>query len=819
MIYSYKVNSLPNVVPIGYVGEKNHRQIDIDITDWLTEMPDGVPSIVHMRPGETEEQAYVAATTYSDGVIHWIITAGDLGAVEGTGSAQVLLEKEENDAVVRRGKSALFATMIKGSIGEPSRTVPAGVQSVLDQMTALKNAAVAAYDGIMEADMNYPIINEENNHWMLWDPLTDQWADSGVSASGVPGPQGEKGDTGDTGPAGPEGPEGPQGAKGDTGEKGDPGDEGPKGETGPAGAKGDKGDTGAKGDKGDPGADGTDGVSPTVEVTTISGGHTVTITDAEGDHSFNVMDGADGADGQDGAPGQDGADGQDGQDGVSPTVSTATITGGHSVTITDAQGDHTFNVMDGEDGATGQTGPAGPGVASGGTAGQVLKKSSSTDYATEWGDPIEFEGGTFDYDDIHTFTAGHEGIVNWLKVKIEPVQAGSGDPSPSNPRAISGFTSENLRVTGNNLVIPNDVSTNRWLNGTGQEENNNAAFITGYIPFKSGDSIYIPATGTARRCTYDKNKVFKQYLDVSSAQVLTPNFDGYLRVSCLYTSYTANTLVINYGSSAQTPNGVGNKYTISFPTSAGTVYGGELTVNADGTGKLVVDRKLATFNGTENWSHSNGWTNTNLFENSSETTDSKSYSGFSNIANAISNVATVKAPNALASTANNIGIGFGSGTHVFACIGTGFNRDPDAFKTYLASNPLQIVYELAEPIIYDLSAPQIRTLLLTNLWCDTGDCSFQYSESVDQGDTTTAVTTGEKANWNNALNRLTDILDMLAFREAGFTATETHQQDTVIVVGTELYRTTAAIPAGNDIIPGTNCTKTTIIDEIVRLTT
>lgn len=34
----------------------------------------------------------------------------------------------------------------------------------------------------------------------------------------------------------------------------------------------------------------------------------------------------------------------------------------------------------------------------------------------------------------------------------------------------------------------------------------------------------------------------------------------------------------------------GTEYTVTFPDEAGTVYGGTLTVNADGTGTLVVDR-------------------------------------------------------------------------------------------------------------------------------------------------------------------------------------------------------------------------------------
>lgn len=43
----------------------------------------------------------------------------------------------------------------------------------------------------------------------------------------------------------------------------------------------------------------------------------------------------------------------DGPDGYSPTVSVSPITGGHEVTITDAQGDHSFSVMDGDPAAPG----------------------------------------------------------------------------------------------------------------------------------------------------------------------------------------------------------------------------------------------------------------------------------------------------------------------------------------------------------------------------------------------------------------------------------------------------------------------------------
>lgn len=102
---------------------------------------------------------------------------------------------------------------------------------------------------------------------------------------GPKGPQGAKGDKGDTGAQGPKGETGPQGPQGQQGVQGPKGD---TGDTGPAGPKGPKGDTGATGPQGE---DGADGFSPTVSVLPIEGGHEVTITDAQGAHTFDVMDG------------------------------------------------------------------------------------------------------------------------------------------------------------------------------------------------------------------------------------------------------------------------------------------------------------------------------------------------------------------------------------------------------------------------------------------------------------------------------------------------------------------------------------------------
>ena len=121
------------------------------------------------------------------------------------------------------------------------------------------------------------------------------------------------------------------------------GAQGPQGETGATGA------AGPQGPKGDDGDDGQDGFSPTVAVANITGGHRVTITDANGPHSFDVYDGS--------------GSGSGGSDGITPTVNVSAITGGHNVSF--YYGEHDarnadFDVMDGSDGAAGATGPQGP---------------------------------------------------------------------------------------------------------------------------------------------------------------------------------------------------------------------------------------------------------------------------------------------------------------------------------------------------------------------------------------------------------------------------------------------------------------------------
>lgn len=89
-----------------------------------------------------------------------------------------------------------------------------------------------------------------------------------------------------------------------------------------------------------------------------------------------------------------GPEGQNGIDGVSPTITTAPNASGDgtTVTIADINGTNTFEILNGLNGEDGAVGPAGVGIPTGGTAGQILSKASSSNYDTQWIDPPENGG-------------------------------------------------------------------------------------------------------------------------------------------------------------------------------------------------------------------------------------------------------------------------------------------------------------------------------------------------------------------------------------------------------------------------------------------
>lgn len=178
----YDISRMPNVIDIGFTGEESFRKVEIDMSAWMALMPDGTPSIVHIRPGEGMEDAYIAETTFTDNILTWEITLNDLGSVEGVGSMQVWLEKTENTTLEKRGKSIVIATMIHGSISDPGDTIPPARTALLN-LTAEAEGLPAGSDPTAELEHD------------------GYYGDYNLKLGIPKGDKGDKGDQGDPAPA------------------------------------------------------------------------------------------------------------------------------------------------------------------------------------------------------------------------------------------------------------------------------------------------------------------------------------------------------------------------------------------------------------------------------------------------------------------------------------------------------------------------------------------------------------------------------------------------------------------------------------------
>ena len=238
--------------------------------------------------------------------------------------------------------------------------------------------------------------------------------------STVAGPQGLTGDPGPAGPTGPAGSTGPQGPKG-----ADSTVAGPSGPTGPAGPQGVKGDTGASGTQGPiglPGPTGSTGpTGPAGADSTVPGPQGPTgLTGPTGPTGPTGATGLTGPKGADSAvPGPTGPQGVKGDPGTTGSPGSTGATGPTGPT--------------GPQGSVGATGTTGPGVATGGSAGQVLAKIDATNYNTQWVTP---SGGATGFPAITVTSASADTLTTPGLYLITAANAGL--PSASVSVAESG---------------------------------------------------------------------------------------------------------------------------------------------------------------------------------------------------------------------------------------------------------------------------------------------------------------------------------------------------------------------------------------------
>ena len=211
--------------------------------------------------------------------------------------------------------------------------------------------------------------------------------------------------------------------------------------------------------------------------------------------------------------------------------------------------------------------------------------------------------------EVASFSDGGNGLlVKSLNVNITPKQSGSGDPSPSNVRPISGWDSVDINVTGINIW------DEEWeVGGIDPNSGTNAEYSTrirskNYIPLVSGIAYSFNYVGSSISSNglavvfYDSNKEYVQgswRQNSFSPFTVAPNVK-YMRFATGdgYGATYNNDISINYPATDTSYHiGVNNE---SYPISLGqTVYGGVLDVVS---GKLTIDTIYVDLGG-QWWAH------------------------------------------------------------------------------------------------------------------------------------------------------------------------------------------------------------------------
>ena len=359
---------------------------------------------------------------------------------------------------------------------------------------------------------------------------------------------------------------------------------------------------------------------------------------------------------------------------------------------------------------------------------------------------------------IANFPDGSDGypIVEGI-FGIVPNQEGSGDPSPSNVRPISGFTGMNVTRIGKNLCKSTSDNCISYGAYTNYSISNNVATITGNALFGFIIPVKPNTTYTARKTTSDNNlylriREYSSYptewsgsnfiiQSINSVDNISTFTTGNTTKYILYVLYRAGTSLNTTVSNMQVE--VGSTATdyeayqepiiksVTWTDSAGTVYGGELNLT---TGVLTVTFKMVNLSGRD-WD--SGLPNQDgyiRFVNHTIIGDK------ANGYNLYCNILPVKST-LIPSSPTTIGIsGYSGNANIYMAISsdmltgdlsTNEGRNT-AFKAWISANNLQILYELATPVTYQLTPQELNTLLGTNnIYCDTGDSDIKYRADID----------------------------------------------------------------------------------------
>lgn len=325
---------------------------------------------------------------------------------------------------------------------------------------------------------------------------------------------------------------------------------------------------------------------------------------------------------------------------------------------------------------------------------------------------------------------------------INPVQAGTGDPSPDNVRPITGHTEVNIQQTGKN-ILPMPITSGSYDNNVSITVNEDKSFYISKPSSSGWTSIYLAQNYLLKAGTYslieDDDNNTNTAINIYKAGTTTSVTNTRYNKNRSFTLDADELVDINYSRAGEASNVltklmlfIGGTHTadeyIPFNSNiyeillGRTVYGGTLDAII---GKLM-DNMSSVDMGTLSWEKDTTSLNYPVFKTAFGQDPPGRKPGSTNFL--CSNYKNTEDSRGSLNTNNNSMATWNTSNSGIVAV-----RDDslssltaDQFKT--AMNGVQLVYELATPIEYDLTPEEIRSLLGTNnIWHDAnGDTEATY---------------------------------------------------------------------------------------------
>ena len=329
--------------------------------------------------------------------------------------------------------------------------------------------------------------------------------------------------------------------------------------------------------------------------------------------------------------------------------------------------------------------------------------------------------------EIASFSDGASMPMKELEVSIVPTQSGSGEPSPTNVRPISGWTACNVTDCGVNLW-DEEWEVGGLVIASGQPyDANDRIRSKNYSPCKPSTSYYVVAPSTSLSIFwYDNNKNYLSRLNVTPNAVQEfPSNAYYFKIVLTggVTTYN-NDISINYPSTDTSYHAYnGNTYTIQFTdgTNPLTVYGGTLDVTS---GVLTVDRMKINMTSITDWVVDKSAKRIYKVINAKPAT-SGSVVALNLLSNRFKSISTDQ----IYSYTQGVAISTGSALQFHI---DGLTDDADVTQAmvnqYFTDNSTDVVYILATPQTYSLNPTAVASILgMNNVFADTGEVNeVQY---------------------------------------------------------------------------------------------